>query len=66
MSYEMKFIGRLSFTARAPIHIGGVREGNFLYILRLSDGRLIIPASSWKGALRALAERLATSMPLSV
>ncbi|MEZ0346285.1 MAG: RAMP superfamily CRISPR-associated protein [Infirmifilum sp.] len=44
----------------------GVREGNFLYILRLSDGRLIIPASSWKGALRALAERLATSMPLSV
>jgi CRISPR/Cas system CSM-associated protein Csm3 (group 7 of RAMP superfamily) len=62
---EGEFIARLIFMAETPVHVGGTREANVLYALRLADGRLIIPASTWKGALRALAEKIAATMPLS-
>ncbi|MEM0087388.1 MAG: RAMP superfamily CRISPR-associated protein, partial [Thermofilum sp.] len=66
MAYEVKFVGKLQFTARTPVHVGGVREANVLYALRLrSLGRLLVPSSTWKGAFRAIAEKLAPSMPLS-
>jgi CRISPR/Cas system CSM-associated protein Csm3 (group 7 of RAMP superfamily) len=62
---KVKFVGLLSFRSEGPIHVGKAREGNVLYVLRLPDGRLLIPASTWKGAFRALAERLALTMPMS-
>jgi len=63
--FEAKFIGRLVFVARTPLHVGGEREANVLYALRLrSRGALLIPASTWKGALRFLAERLAPTMQM--
>ncbi|MEM2275393.1 MAG: RAMP superfamily CRISPR-associated protein [Thermofilum sp.] len=66
MAYEAKFVGKLQFTARTPVHVGGAREANVLYALRLrSLGRLLVPSSTWKGAFRAIAEKLAPSMPLS-
>ncbi|MEM4667432.1 MAG: RAMP superfamily CRISPR-associated protein [Thermofilum sp.] len=64
--YEVKFVGKLQFTARTPLHVGGAREANVLYALRLrSLGKLLVPSSTWKGAFRAVAEKLAPSMPLS-
>jgi len=66
VAYEVKFVGKLQFTARTPVHVGGAREANVLYALRLrSLGRLLVPSSTWKGAFRAIAEKLAPSMPLS-
>lgn len=66
MAYELKFVGRLRFKATTPLHVGGAREANFLYALRLRDsGKLLIPSSTWKGAFRALAEKLAPSTPMS-
>jgi len=63
--FEAKFVGILTFTAVTPIHVGGRREGNVLYALRLrSSGRLLILASTWKGALRSLAERLAPTLQM--
>jgi CRISPR/Cas system CSM-associated protein Csm3 (group 7 of RAMP superfamily) len=61
---KAKFVGLLSFKSEGPIHVGGIREGNVLYALRLPDGRLLIPASTWKGAFRALAEKLAPTMSM--
>jgi len=61
----VKFVGVIEFRAVTPIHIGGERGANVLYVLRLPDGRLLIPSSTWKGALRALAEKLAPALPLS-
>jgi CRISPR/Cas system CSM-associated protein Csm3 (group 7 of RAMP superfamily) len=61
----VKFVGVIEFRAVTPIHIGGDKEANVLYVLRLPDGRLLIPSSTWKGALRALAEKLAPTLPLS-
>jgi CRISPR/Cas system CSM-associated protein Csm3 (group 7 of RAMP superfamily) len=61
---KAKFVGLLSFKSEGPIHVGKAREGNVLYALRLPDGRLLIPASTWKGVFRALAERLALTMPM--
>lgn len=60
-----KFVGKIIFEAKTPLHIGGTRESNVLYMLRLPDGRLIIPSTSWKGAFRAIAEKLAPSQPMS-
>jgi CRISPR/Cas system CSM-associated protein Csm3 (group 7 of RAMP superfamily) len=61
----VKFVGVIEFRAVTPIHTGGDKEANVLYVLRLPDGRLLIPSSTWKGAFRALAEKLAPTLPLS-
>jgi CRISPR/Cas system CSM-associated protein Csm3 (group 7 of RAMP superfamily) len=60
----LKFIARLVFTAETPIYIGGKREANILYNLRLANGKLLIPATTWKGALRSIAEKIAPTMNL--
>lgn len=65
MGFEAKFVGVLEFVTYGPLHIGGGRVGNELRLLRLPDGRLLIPASTWKGAFRSLARKLALSLPLS-
>jgi CRISPR/Cas system CSM-associated protein Csm3 (group 7 of RAMP superfamily) len=63
--FEAKFVGILEFESEGPIHVGGSRWSNILYLLRLPDGRLLIPATTWKGAFRDLAKKLAPSLPLS-
>jgi len=62
---HFKFVGKIIFEAKTPLHISGIRESNVLYMLRLPDGRLIIPSTSWKGAFRAIAEKLAPSLPMN-
>jgi len=63
--FEAKFLGKLMFTALTPVHVGGQREANVLYALRLrSLDRLLIPASTWKGLMRSLAKRLATTIQM--
>lgn len=61
--FQAKFAAILAFEARGPVHVGGRREGNVLYALRLPDGRLLVPGSTWKGAFRSIAEKLAPSIP---
>lgn len=63
--FRVKFAGILEFRAVTPLHVGGQKEANVLYALRLPNGLLLIPSSTWKGALRAMAERLAPTLPLS-
>ena len=63
-TFKAKFVGLLTFRSEGPIHVGKGREGNVLYALRLPDGRLLIPSSTWKGALRSLAEKLAPTLPM--
>jgi len=65
LSSRAKFVGILKLRARGPVHVGHSREANVLYALRLQNGDLVIPASTWKGSLRSLAERLAPSLPMS-
>mgnify|MGYP000151805344 CR=1 FL=1 len=61
-----KFFGILSFRADAPVCIGTQEERNIVYALRLPEGRgFLIPATSWKGAFRAIAERLAQKLQMS-
>jgi CRISPR/Cas system CSM-associated protein Csm3 (group 7 of RAMP superfamily) len=64
-AFRVKFAGVIEFKAATPLHIGGEKEANALLTLRLPDGRLLIPSSTWKGSLRALAEKLAPTLPLS-
>jgi Uncharacterized protein predicted to be involved in DNA repair (RAMP superfamily) len=64
-SAKVKFVGILTLKARGPIHVGHSKEVNVLYTLKLPSGDLVIPASTWKGALRSLAEKLAPSLPMS-
>jgi len=61
---RVKFVGVLNFRARGPIHVGHSKEANVLYALKLPNGDLVVPASTWKGVLRSLAERLAPSLPI--
>jgi len=65
VGFEAKFVGVLEFESEGPLHIGGDRWGNVLYLLRLPDGRVLIPATTWKGIFRNLAKKLAPSLPLS-
>ena len=63
--FRVKFAGVIEFRSETPLHVGGRKEANVLYALKLPDGRLLVPSSTWKGALRALAEKLAPKLPLS-
>ncbi|MEN2974897.1 MAG: RAMP superfamily CRISPR-associated protein [Candidatus Caldarchaeales archaeon] len=54
-----KVIGILSFKLVSPLNIGlGEREVRRDF-LRIPDGRLLIPASTWKGSFRHLTELIA-------
>lgn len=65
VGFEAKFVGVLEFESEGPLHIRGDRQGNILYLLRLPDGRVLIPATTWKGIFRNLAKKLVPSLPLS-
>jgi len=56
-----KLIAELTLVLREPLHIGSGEFGARRTLLRLS-GRLVIPASTWKGALRNIAEIIARNM----
>jgi CRISPR/Cas system CSM-associated protein Csm3 (group 7 of RAMP superfamily) len=62
--FKAKFAGVLTFEAKTPLHIGGGQEMAYQRILRLPDGSLIIPSSTWKGAFRFLTLRIAQSYRL--
>ena len=59
-----KLIGCIAFKPETTLHIGiggwGVRKE----ILKTSDGRIIIPASTWKGAFRQIGEKVAKTLSL--
>ncbi|MCS7105585.1 MAG: RAMP superfamily CRISPR-associated protein [Thermofilaceae archaeon] len=65
MAYQVKFVGKLRFTAKTPVHIGGAGEAATLYALKLGPNRFLIPATTWKGAFRNIAERLAPTMQMN-
>lgn len=54
-----KTVGMLSFELASPVNIGSGEVGIVRDFLRLPDGRLLIPASTWKGAFRRLTELIA-------
>ncbi|MEM4290117.1 MAG: RAMP superfamily CRISPR-associated protein [Nitrososphaerota archaeon] len=56
-------IGRLAFTCETGIHVGAGGEGLYKTPLKIGD-MLLIPATTWKGAFRALSERIIKSMRL--
>jgi len=57
-----KYVVRLILETTSPLHIGtGAGESETLVEILRVNGRPLIPASSLKGALRALAERIAKS-----
>jgi CRISPR/Cas system CSM-associated protein Csm3 (group 7 of RAMP superfamily) len=59
-----KVVGRILFKPEATLHIGIGGWGVRREILKTSDGRLIIPASTWKGAFRQIGEKVAKKLPL--
>jgi len=63
-SLTTKLVGCIAFKPEATLHIGvggwGVRRG----ILKTSDGRIIIPGSSWKGVFRQIGEKIAKTLSL--
>jgi len=59
-----KFVGTIVFKTETPIHIGGNRESNVLYLLRLPNGGIVIPSTTWKGAFRKIAEMLAPTFKM--
>ncbi|MCX8193673.1 MAG: RAMP superfamily CRISPR-associated protein [Nitrososphaeria archaeon] len=56
-----KVIGIISFKLNSPLNIGLGGEGSRREFLRVIDGRLLIPASTWKGSFRHLTELIAKS-----
>jgi len=54
-----KIIGELTFTLKSPLNIGSGDGERIRDFLRLPDGRLIIPSTTWKGAFRNLSELIA-------
>jgi len=56
---------RISITARTPLHFGagllGVQDESFVHLLSRENGRISLPGSGFKGALRALYEALSDS-----
>jgi CRISPR/Cas system CSM-associated protein Csm3 (group 7 of RAMP superfamily) len=59
-----KLAGRILFKPEATLHIGIGGWGVRREILKTSDGRIIIPASTWKGAFRQIGEKVAKNLPL--
>ena len=54
-----KIIGELTFILKSPLNIGSGGQELVRECLRLPDGRLIIPSTTWKGAFRYLSELIA-------
>jgi len=54
-----KIVGELTFILESPLNIGSGDGERIRSFLRLPDGRLIIPSTTWKGAFRNLSELIA-------
>jgi len=60
-SLRYKTVAVFTFRVRNPLHIGTGEFGAVKRILRIGDG-VLIPSSTWKGAIRNVAEKLARGM----
>jgi len=58
---KYKAVVELSMSLQEPLHIGSGDFGARRALLRLNN-HVVIPSSTWKGALRSIAENLARSM----
>ena len=54
-----KIVGELTFISKSSLNIGSGEGERVRDFLRLPDGRLIIPSTTWKGAFRNLSELIA-------
>ena len=60
-----KLIGILKFRAESPLYVGSGIPLVRRPLMRQPDGAIVIPSSSWKGAFRSIAEKLAKTMKLT-
>jgi len=60
-----KVVGELTFIAESTLNIGSGDGERIRDFLRLPDGRLIIPSTTWKGAFRSLSELIARNTTFS-
>lgn len=58
-----KLVGEIVFIAETPISVGVGGQEMLRQILRIED-KVVIPSTTWKGAFRSIAERLAKTMKL--
>ncbi|MEN3047881.1 MAG: RAMP superfamily CRISPR-associated protein [Candidatus Caldarchaeales archaeon] len=62
---KSKVVGDLVFVSESHVHVGDHEPGSSrLEVMRLPDGSFLIPASTWKGCFRSMAEKLARSLRL--
>jgi len=54
-----KIVGELTFILKSPLNVGSGEGERIRDFLRLPDGRLIIPSTTWKGAFRSSSELIA-------
>jgi len=59
---ENKIIGELTFRSKGLLHVGSGGVEARRRFIRISDGRFLIPSSTWKGAFRSLSEKVFRSM----
>lgn len=64
--FENRFVIDAELRTRTGFRIGRGRDdsalGSDLPLLKLHDGRLVVPGSSWKGVVRSAAERILRSL----
>jgi CRISPR/Cas system CSM-associated protein Csm3 (group 7 of RAMP superfamily) len=60
-----KIVGELTFILKSSLNVGSGEGERVRDFLRLPDGRLIIPSTSWKGAFRNLSELIARNTVFS-
>jgi CRISPR/Cas system CSM-associated protein Csm3 (group 7 of RAMP superfamily) len=58
-----KLIGKIVFEVNTPLSVGTGGQDMLRQVLRIGE-KVVIPATTWKGAFRAIAERLAKTMDL--
>lgn len=54
-----KIVGELTFILKSPLNVGSGEGERIRDFIRLPDGRLIIPSTTWKGAFRSSSELIA-------
>jgi CRISPR/Cas system CSM-associated protein Csm3 (group 7 of RAMP superfamily) len=58
-----KLIGKIVFEVNTPLSVGTGGQDMLRQVLRIGE-KVVVPATTWKGAFRAIAERLAKTMNL--
>ena len=59
---ENKIVGELTFRSKGLLHVGSGGVEARRRFIKVSDGRFLIPSSTWKGAFRSLSEKVFRSM----